>query len=88
MEYAITILIISIITLIVGVKLIVTAKERDNQIELENKILQDKHTLLQTDIKEWEEEIKELEKEWHNKNQKLQEFENANIDRVQQQQKL
>lgn len=88
MEYAIAILIISIITLIVGIKLIISAKERDNQIELENKILQDKHTLLQTDIKKREEEIKELEKEWHNKNQKLQEFENANIDRVQQQQKL
>lgn len=81
MEYAIAILIISIITLIVGIKLIVSAKERDNQIELENKILQDRHILLQTDIKE-------LEKEWQYKNQELKEFENANIDRVQQQQKL
>ena len=88
MEYAIVILIISIITLIVGIKLIVTAKERDKQIELENQKLEEHYSLLQNEIKDCEEEINELEKIYFNKTQKLQEIEDKNIERVQQQQKL
>ena len=88
MEYAIAILIISIITLIVGIKLIVTAKERDKQIELENQKLEEHYSLLQNEIKDCEEEINELEKIYFSKTQKLQEIEDKNIERAQQQQKL
>ena len=88
MEYAIAILIISIIILIVGVKLIVTAKERDKQIELENQKLEEHYSLLQNEIKDSEEEINELEKIYFSKTQKLQEIEDKNIERAQQQQKL
>lgn len=88
MEYAIVILIISIITLIVGIKLIVTAKERDKQIELENQKLEEHYSLLQNEIKDCEEEINELEKIYFSKTQKLQEIEDKNVERVQQQQRL
>jgi hypothetical protein len=88
MEYAIAILIFSVIILIVGIKLIISAKERDNQIELENKALRETHALLQENVKDIEEEIDCLEKEWFLKNQKLQELENANLVQLQKQQKL
>lgn len=87
-KIVIAIFIISVITLVIGIKLIFSAKVRDNQIELENKALQDTHTLLQEDVKDLEEEINCLEKEWFLKNQKLQELENTNFERLQKQQRI
>lgn len=88
MEYAIAILIISVITLIVGIKLTVSAKERDNQIILENQQQVERYTQLQKEIQDKEKEISELEKEWFYKVKKFQEVEDANQERLHNQEKL
>jgi hypothetical protein len=88
MEYAIAILIISVITLIVGIKLTVSAKERDNQIELENQKMREQNLKLKEQKEFQEKEIKNLEEEWFNKNKRLQDIENSLLTQLQNKQKL
>ena len=88
MEYAIAILIISVITLIVGIKLTVSAKERDNQIELENQKMREQNLKLKEQKEFQEKEIKNLEEEWFNKNKRLQDIEDSLLTQLQNKQKL
>ena len=88
MEYAIAILIISVITLIVGIKLTISAKERDNQTLLENQKQTERYLQLQKQVQAKEKEISQLENEWFYKTKKFQEVEEANQERLNNQQKI